>query len=217
MLASCALEQPVRLQPPQAFPAEALQKASGRLAYTGSFSGSRSERRARCSPQGEESSSDGRKLPQNSLVLQQLLHLGRTPSEDEVSEILSAELNNWRENPWHVTVILNSLARLRLPLIAKHVLALMLARSVPANVLHYNAAISAYGKGGQWQLALSLLSSMPDISIVPSQVSYNAAISACDKGGQWQLALNLLSRMPDGRVVPNEITYSAAINACHEH
>ncbi|CAE8663266.1 unnamed protein product [Polarella glacialis] len=91
----------------------------------------------------------------------------------------------------------------------------MLARSVQANVLHCNAAISAYGKGGQWQLALSLLSSMPDISIVPSKISYNAAISACSKGGQWQLALGLLTNiMPDMRIVPDEISYSAAISAC---
>ncbi|CAE8656581.1 unnamed protein product [Polarella glacialis] len=87
------------------------------------------------------------------------------------------------------------------------------ARVVP-NEITYNAAISACEKGGQWQVALNLLSLVPEARVVPDKISYNAAISACEKGGQWQLALNLLSLMPEARVMPDEITYNAAISAC---
>ncbi|CAE8621625.1 unnamed protein product [Polarella glacialis] len=92
----------------------------------------------------------------------------------------------------------------------------MLAKSVEANVFHYSAAISACEKGGQWQLALSLLSSMLDMRVISNEISYNSAISACEKGEQWQRALDLLSSMPDTRVIPNEISYSAAISACEK-
>ncbi|CAE8591706.1 unnamed protein product [Polarella glacialis] len=82
--------------------------------------------------------------------------------------------------------------------------------------ISYNAAISACEKGGQWQLALTLLSLMPEAKVVPNEITYSAAISACEKSGQWQVALKLLSLMPQARVVPNEITYNAAISACEK-
>ena len=66
---------------------------------------------------------------------------------------------------------------------------------VTPNGISYNAAISACEKTGQWQLALSLLSSMPKMKVTPDGISYNAAISACEKGGQWQLALSLLNSL----------------------
>ncbi|CAE8653990.1 unnamed protein product [Polarella glacialis] len=166
---------------------QATQKTHAKLASFWNCLASAARTSQSCGARQAGSCSEGGKQPQGGPVLQQLLGLGRTPSEAEVFEILSAELKNWREDPRHATVILSSLARLRLPLIATNVLAWMLARSVPANVLHYNAVISAYGKGGQWQLALGLLGSMPNISTVPSKVSYNAAISACSKGGSGSL------------------------------
>ncbi|CAE8621630.1 unnamed protein product [Polarella glacialis] len=76
--------------------------------------------------------------------------------------------------------------------------------------------MSACEKGGRWQLALNLLSLMPEATVVPNEISFNAAVSACEKGDQWQQALNLLSLMPDLRVVPSEITYNAAISACEK-
>ncbi|CAE8637386.1 unnamed protein product [Polarella glacialis] len=85
-------------------------------------------------------------------------------------------------------------------------------RVIP-NQFSYNAAISACEKGGQWQLALGLLSSMPDMRVTPDKISYNAAISACEKGGQWQLALSLLSSMPETKVTPDEISYCAVMES----
>ncbi|CAE8687419.1 unnamed protein product, partial [Polarella glacialis] len=132
-----------------------LQRASGQPATTWSLS----ERR--------------QLPPQSSDILQQLLDLGRTPGEDEVFEVLSAELNSWRTNPRRATVILSSLARLRLLHTADNVLTVMLTNSVEANVFHYSAAISACGKGGQWPLALGLLNRMTDMRVIPDEISYN--------------------------------------------
>ncbi|CAE8729449.1 unnamed protein product, partial [Polarella glacialis] len=111
-------------------------------------------------------------------------------------------------------VVLSCLARHRLPCIASFVLTAMLARSVEANVFHYNAAISASEKGRQWQLAITLLHSMSEIRVFQDEISFSAAISACEKGGQWMLALSLLNCMPDMGVLPNDISYNAAISAC---
>ncbi|CAE8741270.1 unnamed protein product, partial [Polarella glacialis] len=211
-----ALEQSVRLRHSQAFIAEALQKASGQPANTRIFSGSRARRGARCSLREVGSSSDGRKLAQSSLILQQLLDLGRTPGEDEVSEILRVELDDWRRNPRRATVILSSLAKHKLPHTATYVLTAMMAKSVEANVFHYNAAINACEKGRQWQLAVGLLSSMPDMRVIPDEISYNAASSACSKGGQWELALGLLRSMPEMGMIPDEVSYNAAMSACEK-
>ncbi|CAE8735702.1 unnamed protein product [Polarella glacialis] len=156
----------------------------------------------------------------NNSVLQQLLNLQKlaapVPDQDEVSQILSAELVRWRGNPRLATIILSGLAKHRLPLLARSVLISMLASRVEANVFHYNTAISACEKAGHWQLALHFFSSMPDLKLAPNKITYSATMSACEKAGQWQLALSLLSRMPEMRVVQDEITYNAAISACEK-
>ena len=51
---------------------------------------------------------------------------------------------------------------------------------------------SACVKSGKYQLALSVLSSMPGMRVMPDEVSHNAAISACKKCARWQKALFLL-------------------------
>ncbi|CAE8646813.1 unnamed protein product, partial [Polarella glacialis] len=125
-------------------------------------------------------SSCGRQLPQGVAdELQQLLNLGESPSQNEVFEIIRVELDHWNAYPRRATVVLISLARHQLPDTARSVLAVMLARSVETNLFHHNAVITAFEKGGQWQPALSLLSSMPDVRVIPNEISCNAAISAC--------------------------------------
>ncbi len=46
------------------------------------------------------------------------------------------------------------------------------------NKITYNAAISACGKGGQWQLALNFLNLIPEARVVPNETIRSAAISA---------------------------------------
>ncbi|CAE8596782.1 unnamed protein product, partial [Polarella glacialis] len=83
----------------------------------------------------------------------------------------------------------------------------------PGSTIIWAAAIVVL-KDGQWHLALSIMNSMPDMRLLPSEISYGALICACDKGGQWQPALGLLSAMTDLRVIPDVMSYSAAIGAC---
>ena len=86
----------------------------------------------------------------------------------------------------------------------------------PPDVVSYSAGISACGKGGEWQMALLLLSQMPEAGVARDEISFNAGISACEKGGEWQMALYLLSQMPAAEVVPDQISFSAGISACKE-
>ena len=57
------------------------------------------------------------------------------------------------------------------------------------DVGHYNAGIRACEKGGEWQIALSLLSLMPAATVAPNLFSFNGCIRACEKCDQWQMAL----------------------------
>ncbi|CAE8683715.1 unnamed protein product [Polarella glacialis] len=95
----------------------------------------------------------------------------------------------------------------------------------------YNAAISASQSGGQWQVSMQLLTSMPKmfpsmppsapakssrsgnlplamptIKILPDDISFGAAVSACEKAGQW--------KMVSMRVMPNQVCYNSAMSAC---
>ncbi|CAE8664047.1 unnamed protein product, partial [Polarella glacialis] len=78
--------------------------------------------------------------------LDALLSLGPTPTEAEVSSVLQAGLDRWRENPRAAAVVLSGLARKRLPNICVHILTVMQASRVEVNVYHCTAAISACEK-----------------------------------------------------------------------
>ena len=67
--------------------------------------------------------------------------------------------------------------------------------SVQADVVTYNAAISACEKGQQWASALNLLGQMWHWSVQANVVTYSAAISACERGQQWASALELLGKI----------------------
>ena len=61
---------------------------------------------------------------------------------------------------------------------------------VTGNVIGFNAAISACGKGGQWQRALSLLDDMRKAGATMDVISFSAAVSACEKG--WAVAASVV-------------------------
>lgn len=56
------------------------------------------------------------------------------------------------------------------------------------DVLTYNAMLSAYEKGKQWQRALALLWKVINVATV---ITFNTAISACEKAEKWQFAMSL--------------------------
>ncbi|CAE7418202.1 unnamed protein product [Symbiodinium sp. CCMP2456] len=86
--------------------------------------------------------------------------------------------------------------------------------SLDVNCFHYTSVISACEKRGKWKIALTLLGSMKDEEVFPSEVTYNAAISACAKGGEWSVALELLKEMRLDDVMPDCVSYNAASSAC---
>ncbi|CAE8598261.1 unnamed protein product, partial [Polarella glacialis] len=104
-------------------------------------------------------------------ALDLLVAVGPLASKDEVLEVLRAELANWKAHPRNAMATLTGLARKRLPFIASHVLNLMMESWVRTDVFHYNAAISAFEKGGQWQLAVSLLESMLGMRVIADTIS----------------------------------------------
>eukprot|EP00913_Durusdinium_trenchii_P025930 g24331.t1 len=111
-------------------------------------------------------------------------------------------------------VSISSCARSKLWKQALRLLELMPKAKLRPNVIIYSAGISACEKGGNWELALNLLSTaMPRAKVQPNAFSYNAAISACEKGGQLQHALALFEAMPIATVQPDVFSFSAVISA----
>eukprot|EP00969_Alexandrium_andersonii_P177698 7857987-Alexandrium_andersonii.AAC.2 len=68
--------------------------------------------------------------------------------------------------------------------------------------VRFNAAISACEQGGQWQAALALLSSMPDLRLLLSIITGSAAVSACSEGSSGT-AFALFGGLPSLRPAPN--------------
>ncbi|CAM9172475.1 unnamed protein product [Scytosiphon promiscuus] len=106
------------------------------------------------------------------------------------------------------------------------------AAGPPPDRYSFSSAIAACGRGGQWSLAVGLLSAMRRKGIAPGVVAFNAAISACGAAGQWERAVGLLRDMEaeagekkdgdarggggagSGFSGPDRVSFNAAINAC---
>merc|ERR1711879_965309 len=80
----------------------------------------------------------------------------------------------------------------------------------------YTTVISACGKCGQWQEALTLLEEMHRGRLESNAVSHNAAISACQKAKETAKALQSFQKMRQRFLGPDTITYSSAISACEQ-
>ena len=80
------------------------------------------------------------------------------------------------------------------------------------DVLTMTSAMTALGKGSQWDVAMKLWEAMHRKSLRSNVITYNAAISCCEKAFQWQLALELFQNMPRTDV----ITHNAAISSCEK-
>ena len=63
------------------------------------------------------------------------------------------------------------------------------------DVMSFNGAISACGKGLQWERAISLLDEMQCRGVAANGTSFAEAIWACEKGSQWETAICLLDGM----------------------
>ncbi|CAE8715027.1 unnamed protein product, partial [Polarella glacialis] len=89
--------------------------------------------RAGCSRNNNNNNGCDRTLSTSQTVLHQLLSLPQIHSQDEVSQILSVAIEEWRGNPRQATAVLRGLAEQRLPWLASLVLSSMLASRMAAN------------------------------------------------------------------------------------
>lgn len=73
----------------------------------------------------------------------------------------------------------------------------MRAEGLTPDCFTFSTAITACGRAGQWERALSLLDEMGTQreELCPSIFAINAAIAACARAAQWERALGLLYRM----------------------
>lgn len=83
-----------------------------------------------------------------------------------------------------------------------------------ANVVSYNAVISAGEKTLQWELALTLLREIPTVGWTPDGFSYNGADRACGRFAKWEKSLALLREMPTSGITSSTVSYNTAIKAC---
>ncbi|CAK9047939.1 unnamed protein product [Durusdinium trenchii] len=87
------------------------------------------------------------------------------------------------------------------------------AREMP-NVISFSACMNACEKGSRWEMALDLLSQMPEAQIEPNFISFGTALSALSKGEAWKEALQLLCELPERGIETGMISMNAALSAC---
>ena len=70
------------------------------------------------------------------------------------------------------------------------------------NVLNQgcNSAIIACGRGGQWEIAISLLWTMLSRLCAVDIYTGYSTVWACETAGKWELALKVLKLIPETRV-----------------
>lgn len=75
--------------------------------------------------------------------------------------------------------------------------------------------MDAFGKGGEWKRALSLLEeglegkSYSGVDVI----GFNAAISACEEAAKWEEALELLKNLQEADALQADVTL-ASIHPC---
>lgn len=94
----------------------------------------------------------------------------------------------------------------------------LLASNERPDATAVSALINAYGRGGQWERTLQLLTGLDrgEASFVPDVIVYNGAIECCSTGLQWTHVLRLLGKMRHDGLRPNLVTYNSSISAFEE-
>lgn len=88
------------------------------------------------------------------------------------------------------------------------------ANLVQLNVFHYTTVISACGKAGQLDEALSVLNTMRGKNVEPNVYTYTALINACSGPQRIDVALRLYAEMRLKGVLPNVKTMTALVATC---
>ena len=64
---------------------------------------------------------------------------------------------------------------------------------VEANIISYNATISACEKNASWQMSLALLEEALDVQLQVTEVSFSAAIGACERAVSLRRIENVMA------------------------
>ena len=83
---------------------------------------------------------------------------------------------------------------------------------VRVDVVVYNSAISACGRAGQWEWAISLFKVLQDEALQCTVITYNSVISACE-GRCWNAALQCFQELVFQQMEADAISYNSAITA----
>lgn len=86
---------------------------------------------------------------------------------------------------------------------------------VKANLLCYNATISAAEKSARWRRAIDMLDIGVWSAIRLDVISFNAAMSACNSDG-WKDALQVFKDLKARRLEVDVISFNSAISACEK-
>ena len=91
----------------------------------------------------------------------------------------------------------------------------MPSQGVDWDVYSFTALINAYGRNGQYEASLHLLSRMKRERVTPNLITYNTVINACAKGGMdWEGLFGLFAQMRQEGIQPDIITYNTLLGAC---
>ena len=73
--------------------------------------------------------------------------------------------------------------------------------------------MDAFGKGGEWKRALSLLEEGLEGSYsgLVDVIGFNAAISACEEAAKWEEALELLKNLQEAEALQADVTLAFII------
>eukprot|EP00439_Symbiodinium_sp_Y106_P068239 s2092_g11.t1 len=83
-----------------------------------------------------------------------------------------------------------------------------------ADLISFNAGISACEKAAQWELALELVQALQQQGLRADIFTWNAALSACASAGNWEQACEVLNSMQLARLRADAVSCSAAVAAC---
>lgn len=84
--------------------------------------------------------------------------------------------------------------------------------AIQVDVIGKNAAISACGNNGLWQLASSLFANLRDTGVRMTQVSLAATASAYEKANLWKWPIEILRHSKRSKVLVGPVLYGAALD-----
>lgn len=112
---------------------------------------------------------------------------------------------------WHaseVTKLLSSAAKQRCWQSVFGILEELVTKRLRGNIIIYNAAANALGKGSKWRLSLFMLCEAARKGCVANEISQNLLLSALERAACWTRGIELLGASS------NAISFNTALKGC---